>query len=182
MVTSPNNGSFSNNLTFAQYQSNALPSWLSFDSSSANITSTNPSTSSSDTYTITNTYTGVTGSSFALTTDLNISVTGSSTNSSNDDKHCFGLSSGAECGLVIFAIAFAVIAPIIAIAVIVYCKWKKARKRANRNNVQQVCNQDNAQHQPVQQQDHQPVDIQGMALETEARCIDEVYQTADNQI
>ena len=180
MVTSPNNGSFSNNLTFAQYQSNALPSWLSFDSSSANITSTNPSTSSSDTYTITNTYTGVTGSSFTLTTDLNISVSGS--NSNNDDKHCFGLSSGTECGLVIFAIALAVIIPIIGVAIIVYCKWKRARNRANRDNVQQVCNQDNAQHQPVQQQDHEPMQLQDMDPETEARGMDANYQIPDDQI
>ena len=230
MMTSPNNGSFSNNLTFAQSQSNALPSWLSFDSSTANITSADPDTLGSDTYTITNTYTGVSGSSITFTTDLNITVieyiapnttetnttetnttetnttetnttetnstetnstetnstvtnnTNPNSNSSSDDKYCFGLSSKAACGIVITVIILAVVVPIIAIAILVYRKWNKARKRANRDNAQQVCNQDNPQHQSVHQQDHQPVDIHHEEPEVEARGINEGYQTADNQL
>ena len=197
MMTSPNNGSFSNNLSFAQSQSNGLPSWLSFDRSTGNITSTDPETLGSDTYTITNTYTGVSGSSITFTTDLNITVieyiasnttvdnstvdnttvtNNTSSNSNNDEKHCFGRSSEAACGIVITAIVLGLLVPIIAITVLVYCKWNKARKRANRNNFQQVYNQDNAQHQSVQHADHQVVDIHDMVLETEA------YQAPDNQL
>ena len=227
MMTSPNSGNFSNNLSFAQSQSNALPSWLSFDNSTPSISMTNPDTSGSDTYTITNTYTGVSGSSIALTTDLNITVidiiapnstetnstetnstetnstetnstetnstetnstetnstvtNNTNPNSSNDDKHCFGLSSGTECGIVITVIVLAFVIFIIVIAVFIHYNCKKARNRANRENARPVCNQENPQHQSVQQQDHQPLDIQDMDPETEARGINEDGQISDNQ-
>ena len=207
MMTSPNSGNFRNNLSFAQSQSNALPSWLSFDNSTPSISMTNPDTSGSDTYTITNTYTGVSGSSITFTTDLNISVidiiapnttetnstetnstetnstvtNNTNPNSSNDDKHCFGLSSGTECGIVITVIVLAFVIFIIVIAVFIHYNCKKARNRANRENARPVCNQENPQHQSVQQQDHQPLDIQDMDPETEARGINEDGQISDNQ-
>ena len=218
MITTPNNGNFSNNLTFAQSQSNALPSWLSFDGSTGNITSTNPGTLGSDSYTITNTYTSVYNSLLTLTTDLNITViefitpnttdtnttdtnttdtnttdtnttqtnttetNSTNDNSEDDDKYCFGISSGVKCDIIITAIVLTLIVPIIAIAVIVYCKCKKAANRDNRVNVIQICNQDNGQHQSMQQLDQEPMQLQDVGPEAQARGINVFYQTPDNQL
>ena len=191
MITTPNNGSFSSNLTFAQYESNALPSWLSFNSSTANITSTDPDTLGSDTYTITNTYKGVYDSLFTFSTNLNISVVEfiptnttntnttntntTSSSSSNDDKYCFDTSSEAVCGIVITAIAVAGLVLIILTFVCICCILKRGRKKASKVEVQQ-------DHQCVQQTDHQLVDIPNVQPETMVRCINAFIQDSDNKI
>ena len=202
MITTPNNGSFINNLSLAESQSNALPSWMSFNSSTAEITITDPDTVSSDLYTITNTFTSVFGSSFTLTNDLNITVievtvpnntvpnntvpnntVSNNTNSnSEDDDYCFDTSSEIVCGIIITIIAVVVIVPVIIIGVIIYCRWSKARENSHRACVQGNDNQENIQHHSIQQQDHQPMQAQDVALETEARAINEVYQTPDHQL
>ena len=187
MITTPNTGNYSNNLSLAESQSNTLPSWLSFDSSTAEITSTDPDTVSSDLYTITNTLTSVFFAlPFTLTNDLNITViesTGNTTNNSkNDDDHCFDTSSEAVCAIIITAIIIGGLIPFIILAGIIYCKCKKARNNSDRTCVQADDNQDNQEHHSIQQQDHQPVQAQDVELETETRGFNGVYQTSDNQI
>ena len=209
MTTTPNNGSFSNNLTFAQNQSNSLPSWLSFDSSTSTITSTNPDTASSDTYTITNTYTGVFGTSIALTTNLKITVAGltstnntnstntnstntnstnTSSDSKNDDNYCLDTSSEAVCGIVVTVIIVAGLALIIFIAVCCFYILKKVRKRANRVQVErdpQSIQQNDGLPMAlpdIHQTNRQTMEIQDIPSETIERCVDGTLQASDNQL
>ena len=187
MTTTPNNGTFTNSLSFAQSQAAALPSWLSFDTTTANITATNPDTLGSDTYTITNTYTGVYGETITFTTDLNITVidpstvnnttpnntntnntntnTTSSSGSNSDEDHCLGASSEALCGLLVTLIVVGALLPIIGIGVIVYCKFvRKRRVRPQSDNrVNQIQNRND--NQEVESVSYDP---QSHALETEA--------------
>ena len=48
-----------NQITFAQSNGSSLPSWLTFDTSTANVSISTPSEIYNGTYTLTNTYTGV---------------------------------------------------------------------------------------------------------------------------
>ena len=157
VVTAASTANFTNNITFAQSSGSSLPSWLTFDTSTANVSISNPSAVSNDTYTITNTYTGVLGSTFTLQTNAIISlaeevVTNTTSNNENnsDDDHCMNASSE---GLCIFYIVLIAVGAFILIAILVlsiYCKFKKPRTDMARVNQFECDEQDNNQVQNIQ--------------------------------
>ena len=154
VVTAASSADFTNNITFAQSNGSSLPSWLTFDNTTANVSISNPSEVSSDTYTITNTYTGSLGVTFTLTTNATISIVEDTTtnntttttnttatnnttttpdeNSNEDDDHCLNASSEGFCALFVILIIFGVLALVIIIGAISYCKLRKPRVDTNR--------------------------------------------------
>ena len=74
VVTAASNANFNNSITFEQYNGSSTPSWMAFDTTTANISISNTSEISSDTYKITNSYTGVINASFTLETTAIISL------------------------------------------------------------------------------------------------------------
>ena len=147
VVTAASTANFTNNITFAQSSGSSLPSWLTFDTSTANVSISNPSAVSNDTYTITNTYTGVLGSTFTLQTNAIISlaeevVTNTTSNNENnsDDDHCMNASSGGLCIFYIVLIAFGAFILIAILVLSIYCKFKKPRTDMTRVN-QSECNE-----------------------------------------
>ena len=138
-----------NQLTFAQSGGSSLPSWLTFDNATANVSISNPSEVSNDTYTITNTYTGVLGSTFTLQNNAIISlaeevVTNTTTNTTttnnennDDDDYCLNASSKGLCGFFIFLIIGGVIILFSIIGTVLYCKLKKP-KNLNKNDMTRV--------------------------------------------
>ena len=96
VVTAATNTNFTNQLTFATKDGSSMVSWISFDSTAGNVSISIPSETSSDNFTITNTYTGVLGNNFTLATDLTINIveaqvvtnnsnTNTNTNNNEDD-------------------------------------------------------------------------------------------------
>ena len=156
VVTAASTANFTNNITFAQSSGSSLPSWLTFDTSTANVSISNPSAVSNDTYTITNTYTGVLGSTFTLQNNAIISlaeevVTNTTTNETNtnttsnnennsDDDHCMNASSEGLCIFYIVLIAFGAFILIAILVLSIYCKFKKPRTDMTRVN-QSECNE-----------------------------------------
>ena len=134
VVTSASDANFSNQLTFVESTGSSLPSWLTFNASTASVSISNPSAASSDTYNITNTYTGSLGNTFALNTSLTINIVEGTTTS--DDDHCLNASSEGFCALFAILIAVGVLATLIIIGVILYCKLRKPR--TGRTRVEQL--------------------------------------------
>ena len=159
VVTAASTANFTNNITFAQSSGSSLPSWLTFDTSTANVSISNPSAVSNDTYTITNTYTGVLRSTFTLETNAIISlaeevVTNTTTNTTNttdttdttnrnttsnnennsDDDHCMSASSEELCILYIVLIAVGAFILIAVLVFSIYCKFKKPKTDMTRVN------------------------------------------------
>ena len=143
VVTAASTANFTNNITFAQSSGSSLPSWLTFDTSTANVSISNPSAVSNDTYTITNTYTGVLGSTFTLQTNAIISLAEgvvSNNENNSDDDHCMSASSE---GLCIFYIVLIAVGAFILIGILVfsiYCKLRKPRTDMTTVN-QSECNE-----------------------------------------
>ena len=144
--TDASDANFTNSLTFSQSEGQSLPSWLTFDASTTNVSVSNPSTGGSDNYNITNSYTGVLGN-FTLDRILTISViddstnnntnnnnTNNNTNTNDDEDHCLNASSEALCGVLVAVIAVVALLSIIAIAIIIYCKFKR-RPQLDRSRV-----------------------------------------------
>ena len=190
MNSTPTDGNFTNNLTMTQADSSALPSWLTYDASTSNITATNPDTLGNTTYTITNTYTGSFNETFTLTTNLIISVidptavtnstNNSTTNSNttntnkNDDSHCLNASSEAICGVLVTAIFLGVLGTIAIVAVTIYCKCKG---KSSSRDIEKV----NGDEAEAIEQEYQN-EIEDEAPETEAQGMRRVYQTEDNRV
>ena len=125
VITAASSANFTNNITFGQSSGSSLPSWLAFDITTTNVSISNPSEISNDTYTITNTYSGSLVGSFTLntnaiislaeeiiinTTDTSNSTVSNSTtvsntttnNENNEDKdHCLNAPSDVVCGVYI---------------------------------------------------------------------------------
>ena len=132
-----------NQITFTESNGSSLPSWLTFDTSTANVSISTPSEIYNGTYTQTNTYTGVLGNTFTLQNNAIISlseeVVNSTTNNENkdDDGHCLNASSKGLCAFFIFLIVVGALIPVISIGVFLYCKLKKP-KNLNKNNMTRV--------------------------------------------
>ena len=134
--TSARDANFSNQLTFAQSNGSSLPNWMTFDSTTASVSLSIPNEESSDTYTITNSYTGVFGSTFTLTTNATISLTSATTSLTNgtnsDDDYCLNASSEGLCAffvILIVAGVVGVVALVIFVSALIYCKYKCKRSR-----------------------------------------------------
>ena len=74
LTTSPTEGNFTSQLTFAPVIALSQPSWLTFDTTTANFTAISPDTITSNTYTITSTHTGIFNSTITFSTIVNISI------------------------------------------------------------------------------------------------------------
>ena len=137
VTTAASDSNFNNTLTFSQAEGQSLPSWLTFNSTTANASISDPTALNSDSYTIANTYLGVTGN-FVLNTNLTINVieetSTTNNNTNNDEDHCLGTSSEALCGVLVAVIIIIALIPIIAIGAIVYCKCKK-RPQGDRSRI-----------------------------------------------
>ena len=140
VTTAASDSNFNNTLTFSQAEGQSLPSWLTFNSTTANASISDPTTLNSDSYTIANSYVGVVAN-FTLNTNLTINVieetSTTNNNTNNDEDHCLGTSSEALCGVLVTVIIIIALIPIIAIGAIVYCKYKKRpqgdKSRINEN-------------------------------------------------
>ena len=174
VVTAASSADFTNNITFAQSNGSSLPSWLTFDNTTANVSISNPSEVSSDTYTITNTYTGSLGTTFTLNKNVTISIVGDTTTPENneDDNHCLNASSEGFCAFFVILIIFGVLAPVIIVGAILYFKLRKPRVDANRVeqlNQTEVNNVQDDNLPPTHQQNCNPyneaVDIDKLAAE-----------------
>ena len=177
VITSASSANFTNNITFAQSNGSSLPSWLTFDNTTANVSISSPSAVSSDTYTITNTYTGSLGVTFTLTTNATISIVEDTTtnntvnnttnnttapdeNNNEDDNHCLNASSEGLCAFFVILIIFGVLAPVI-IGAILYCKLRKPRvdtTRVEQLNQTEVNNANNSNEITTRQQNGNPYD------------------------
>ena len=163
VITSASSANFTNNITFAQSNGSSLPSWLTFDNTTANVSISNSSAASSATYTITNTYTGSLGTTFTLNKNVTISIVGDTTTPENneDDNHCLNASSEGFCAFFVILIIFGVLAPVIIIGAIIYCKLRKPRVDANRVeqlNQTEVNNVQDDNLPPTHQQNGNPYD------------------------
>ena len=153
-----------NQITFDESNGSSLPSWLTFDTSTANVSISNPSEIYNGTYTLTNTYTGVLGNTFTLQNNAIISlseeVVNSTTNNENkdDDDHCLNASSKGLCAFFIFLIIVGALIPVIFIGVFLYCKLKKS-KNLNKNNMTRV-NQSEANEPEYDQDNNAPIEEQ----------------------
>ena len=195
VVTTASSANFTNNITFAQSNGSSLPSWLTFDNTTANVSISSPSAVSSDTYTITNTYTGSLGVTFTLTTNATISIveeittnntvnntTNNTTttpdeNNNKDDDHCLNASSEGLCAFFVILIIFGVLAPVIIIGAIIYFKLRKPKvdtNRAEQLNQTEVNN--------VQDDNLPPTHQQNGDLNDEAMDIDKFVAEESKQI
>ena len=134
--TAGTTANFTNSLSFSQSEGQSLPSWLTFDATTGNASVSNPSTLGSDNYKISNSNSGVLGN-FTFDTILTISIVDGSTNNTNnndDEDHCLNTSSEALCGVIVAIIVVVALLSIIAIAIIIYCKFKK-RPQLDRSRI-----------------------------------------------
>ena len=193
-ITPASNADFTaNQLTFAQSGGSSLPSWLTFDNATANVSISNPSEVSNDTYTITNMYTGVLGSTFTLQNNAIISlaeevVTNTTTNTTttnnennDDDDYCLNASSKGLCGFFIFLIIGGVLLPVVIFGTILYCKHRKS-KNLNKNNMTRV-NQSEANEPDYEQEGNDPAaDQQNDVPNLETMGMHRTTHPQDNQV
>ena len=169
VTTAATHTNFLNYLAFSQAEGQSLPSWLTFNPTTANASISDPTTLNSDSYTIANTCLGVT-ENFVLNTNLTIDIIEETSNSNNtnnntknDEDHCLGASSEALCGVLVTVIIIVAMIPIIAIGAIVYCKYKK-RPQGDRNRINE--NEQNDSHcesevnRPTTNHQNQPQDAE----------------------
>ena len=184
MITTPSSGSnFTTNLTFTQFESNPLPNWLSFNTSTANITSTNPTNLTSDTYTITNTYTGITGSSITLTTNVSVTVTEdrSSSGSGDGEKYCFDTNSELMCGIVATIIVLVGLVSVTVAVLFAYTEGKKIGKGSEEESERDDI-EESQEHHSVQEHHHQPIQMHDIRVESATRGINMNCKTSDNKL
>ena len=166
VTTAASDSNFNNTLTFSQAEGQSLPSWLTFNSTTANASISDPTALSSDSYTIANSYVGVVAN-FTLNTNLTINIieetSTTNNNTNNDEDHCLGTSSEALCGVLVTVIIIIALIPIIAIGAIVYCKYKKRpqgdRSRINENE-QNVSHCESEVNRPTTNHQNQPQDAE----------------------
>ena len=177
--TSASNANFSNQLTFVQSNGSSFPNWMTFDSTTASVTLSIPNEESSDTYTITNSYTGVLGSTFTLTTNATISIT-NATNS--DDDYCLKASSEGMCAFFVILIVVGVLAPFIFVFALIYCKYKC--KRSRQDDISKI-----EQEQPGEdiQQNQESDEFftlgqQNEMVKTETQRANQDYEVESNQV
>ena len=184
MITTPSSGSnFTTNLTFTQFESNPLPNWLSFNTSTANITSTNPTNLTSDTYTITNTYTGITGSSITLTTNVSVTVTEDRSEGSGDgEKYCFDTNSEAMCGIVATIIVIVGLVSVTVAVLFAYTEGKKVGKGYEEASERDDDIEESQEHHSVQEQHHQPIQMHEIRVESATRNINLNGKTSDKKL
>ena len=141
VTTGANTANFSNQLSMTPSDGQAIiPSWMTFDSSTAGISLTSPEISSG-TYTVTNSYTGVV-LNFTLDTNVTINITepvAQTNNGTNndDDSYCLGASSEGLCAFFVILIIIGVLGPIILIAAFIYFKVKCSRGTTDRTRIDQ---------------------------------------------
>ena len=122
VTTSAGRSNFSDQLSMTQNDGQAIPSWMTFDSSSATVSLSSPEASSAN-YTVTNSLVGV-YRNFTFDTNVIISISEESPQTNGDDDHCLGASSEGLCGFFVTLIIFGVLAPVIFIAILIYVKFR----------------------------------------------------------
>ena len=118
VTTSASNADFSNQLVMTQSDGQAIPSWMSFDSSAGTISLTTPEISSGE-YTVVNSLTGVVAN---ITWDTNVTI--NIVQKSSDDDHCLGASSEGFCAFFVILIILGCIIPIVFVALLIYFKCR----------------------------------------------------------
>ena len=119
VTTSPSSVNFSGQLSMTQGDEQAIPSWMTFNSSSATLSLSSPEVSSAN-YTVTNSLVGLFSN---LTLDTNVIINITEVSSQENDEHCMGASSEGLCGFFVTLIIFGVLAPTIFIAILIYVKF-----------------------------------------------------------
>ena len=182
VIATASSANFNNRLSFVQSSGSALPNWLTFDRSTANVSISSPSEVSNNTYTITNTYSGSIVSSFSLETNAVISVieevvinttdqssstntsssttsnsTTNSTTSNNENiedvGHCLNAPSDAVCGVYIALIELVLF---IVVDVLLVCLVRKLKNKF----------QINQSSKRVRPDEDEPDSIQDMSVPT----------------
>ena len=192
VTSNANNASFADQLIMTQSDEQTIPSWMSFDPVSANLSLSDPEVSNA-TYIISNFYIGSFGN-FTLDTSFSISIavptvnttgntTGNVTNNNNeeDDDHCLNASSEALCGFFIFLIIAGVLTPIIFVLVLTLIKCKARR---NVNNDMTKVDQEQADEGNDEQNNDEsaPLGHQNDPPNTENQEAIEMDRIQDNQV
>ena len=116
VATSASSADFSNQLSMTQSDGQAIPSWMSIDSSSATVVLSSPEVSLGD-YIVTSSFTGI-AANFTFDTNVTINIGPPS------EDHCLGASSEGLCGFFVTLIIFGIVIPVIFISVLIYIKYK----------------------------------------------------------
>ena len=133
VVTSATSTNFTNDVSFNHSEGLNIPSWVFFNPSTPLVLVSNTSEASVNTYSVTNGYTGV-FENITFTTNFTINITEVSTAENKNDDYCLNASSKAVCGIYIGLICFAIIALVVFILVLLYCKLKKPNRDMSQVN------------------------------------------------
>ena len=118
VTTSASSANFSNQLSMTQSDGQAIPSWMSIDSSTSTISLSSAEVSSGD-YIVINSLTGV-ENNFTFDSNVTINIV----LADSDEDYCLGASNQGLCGFFVTIIIFGVLIPVILIALVIYFKFK----------------------------------------------------------